>query len=57
MPDMDSFSARDTSSFVRDTDGAHLSSRVEIFLFRRDIVGVDLQLFDKCLQFTIVTYS
>lgn len=57
MPDMDSFSARDTSSFVRDIDGAHLSSRVEIFLFRRDIVGVDLQLFDKCLQFTIVRYS
>ena len=49
-------SARDISSFLRDVDGTYSLSCVEVFLFRRTIFGVDLDLFDKPLEFTMVTY-
>ena len=49
-------SARDTLSFARVVDGVHSFSSAKVFLFRTAIVGVDIDLFDKCLQFTIVTY-
>ena len=50
-------SARDISSFLRDVDGAYSLSCVEVFLFRSTIVGVDLDLFDKRLEFIMVAYS
>ena len=48
---------RDVLSFVLDVDDVHSLSCVEGFLAFSTNVGVDLDLFDKSLEFTVVTYS